>query len=226
MTIVSCVHYERDFDNAFRDGSELVYGDGSGELFAVGALTKALDVIGHELTHGVIQATAGLRYSRQPGALNEHLSDVFGSLVRQYKLGQSAEAADWLIGEGVLVPTLGRALRSMRAPGTAFDGDDQPAHMDDYRDLPDDGDPRNDNGGVHVNSGIPNRAFYLAATAIGGSAWDVAGHVWYAALTERLGVDSDFADAARATIGEAARRYSSTERDAIAEAWATVGVRA
>ncbi|MDP9346637.1 MAG: M4 family metallopeptidase, partial [Actinomycetota bacterium] len=224
QTIVSCVHYERDFDNAFWDGGELVYGDGSGELFRVGALTKALEVIGHELTHGVTQNTAGLAYSRQPGALNEHVSDVFGSLVKQYTLGQSAEQADWLIGEGTLVPSLGRALRSMSAPGTAYDGDGQPAHMDDYRDLPDDGDPSNDNGGVHINSGIPNHAFYLAATAIGGDAWDTAGRVWYGALTQQLRADSVFADEARATIAIAGTRYSSTEQDAVAQAWSAVGV--
>ena len=83
----------------------MVYGDGSGQLFVVGALTKALDVIGHELTHGVTQYTAGLDYCKQPGALNESMSDVFGSLVKQYTLGQSAEEADWLIGEGALVPS-------------------------------------------------------------------------------------------------------------------------
>ena len=218
------MHYERDFDNAFWDGAEMVYGDGSGQLFVVGSLTKAIDVIGHELTHGVTQNTAGLAYSKQPGALNEHMSDVFGSLVKQYTQGQSAAQADWLIGAGTLVPSLGRALRSMSAPGTAFDGDEQPAHMDGYRDLPDDGDPANDNGGVHINSGIPNHAFYLAATAIGGNAWEAAGHVWYEALTTRLKADSLFADAARATIAVAGARYSSTEQDAVAQAWSAVGV--
>ena len=224
QTIVSCVHYEHDFDNAFWDGGEMVYGDGSGQLFVVGALTKAIDVIGHELTHGVTQNTAGLAYSKQPGALNEHMSDVFGSLVKQYTLGQGAAQADWLIGEGTLVPSLGRALRSMSAPGTAYDGDEQPAHMDGYRDLPDDGDPANDNGGVHINSGIPNHAFYLAATAIGGNAWETAGHVWYEALTTRLKADSEFADAARETIALAGMRYSSSEQDAVAHAWSAVGV--
>jgi Zn-dependent metalloprotease len=224
MPLISCVHYDNDFDNAFWDGGEMVYGDGSGQLFVVGGLTKALDVIGHELTHGVTQFTAGLDYSKQPGALNESMSDVFGSLVKQYKLGQSADDADWLIGEGALVPELGRALRSMKEPGTAFDGDNQPATMDDYQDLPDDGDPRHDNGGVHINSGIPNHAFYLAATSIGGNAWEAAGHIWYAALTKKLEHDSDFAAAARATIEAAGEDYSSTEQDAVEKAWKDVGV--
>ena len=173
LALVSCVHFGVDFDNAFWDGGEMVYGDGSHQLFIVGSLTKAIDVIGHELTHGVTQYTAGLEYHGQSGALNESCSDVFGSLVKQYSLGQSADQADWLNGAGLLVPEMGgQALRSMSNPGTAFDGDPQPAHMDDYQDLPDDNDPRNDNGGVHINSGIPNRAFYLAATAIGGNAWE------------------------------------------------------
>jgi Zn-dependent metalloprotease len=224
MPLISCVHYDNDFDNAFWDGGEMVYGDGSGQLFVVGGLTKALDVIGHELTHGVTQFTAGLDYSKQPGALNESMSDVFGSLVKQYKLGQSAEDADWLIGEGALVPELGRALRSKSEPGTAFDGDNQPSTMDGYVDLPDDGDPRNDNGGVHVNSGIPNHAFYLAATSLGGNAWEAAGHIWYAALTTKLEHDSDFTAAARATIEAAGEDYSSTEQDAVEQAWKDVGV--
>ena len=126
-----------------------------------------------------------MEYHGQSGALNESCSDVFGSLVKQYSLGQSADQADWLIGAGLLVPEMGgQALRSMSNPGTAFDGDPQPAHMDDYKDLPDDNDPRNDNGGVHINSGIPNRAFYLAATAI--SAWE-GGRIWRQTLTQVRG---------------------------------------
>src|SRR4051794_10416314 len=182
MTLVSSVHYSNRFDNAFWNGGQMVYGDGSGQLFEVGGLTKALDVIGHELTHGVTQFTAGLEYSKQAGALNESISDVFGSLVKQYHLKQTAAQADWLIGAGTLVPALGKALRSMSKPGTAYNGDNQPDNMANYVDLPDDGDPRNDNGGVHINSGIPNRAFYLAATALDAHAWDKAGPIWYGAL--------------------------------------------
>ena len=90
------------------------------------------------------------------------------------------------------MPKWGRALRSMKAPGTAWEGDQQPATMDDYVDLPDDNDPGNDNGGVHINSGIPNHAFYLAATALGGYAWETAGRVWYVTLTDLLGPESQF----------------------------------
>ena len=176
LELVSSVHFETDYDNAFWDGSQMVYGDGDGQMFKRGGFTECLDVIAHELTHGVTQFTAGLRYRAQSGALNESFSDVFGSLVRQRSLGQTADQADWLIGEGIMGPELpGEALRSLKAPGTAFKFDNQPADMAHYVNLPDDGDPRHDNGGVHINSGIPNHAFYLAATGIGGNAWEKAG---------------------------------------------------
>jgi len=224
--LISSVHFGVDFDNAFWDGGEMVYGDGSGQIFLAGSLTKAIDVIGHELTHGVTQYTAGLEYHAQSGALNESWSDVFGSLIKQYSLRQSAEEADWLIGEGILVPELGKALRSMKDPGTAFEGDTQPAHMDDYQNLPDDNDPRNDNGGVHINSGIPNKAFYLAATAIGGNAWEAPGHIWYQTLTERLQPASNFRDAANATIESAGALFGGggNEEGAVRKAWEEVGV--
>lgn len=224
MELVSSVHYGVSFDNAFWNGAQMVYGDGSGRLFQVGALTGSLDVMAHELTHGVTEFTAGLAYSKQSGALNEHFSDVFGSLVKQYHLEQSADEADWLIGEGTLVPELGVALRSMSQPGTAFQGDRQPGHMDDYVDLPDDNNPRNDNGGVHINSGIPNRAFYLLATALGGKAWETAGHIWYTTLTERLGRETQFTEAAQETVSVAGELYGSTEQSAVETAWQEVGV--
>jgi Zn-dependent metalloprotease len=223
MELVSSVHFGSRFDNAFWNGAQMVYGDGSGQFLAEGSLTKSLDVIGHENTHGVTQYTAGLHYSKQSGALNESMSDVFGSLVKQYKLGQTADQADWLIGEGILVPSLGQALRSMKAPGTAFRFDNQPADMAHYVDLPDDNDPRHDNGGVHINSGIPNHAFYLAATAIGGNAWEAAGHIWYKTLTEKLQADADFKTAAQATVDVAGQDYPDAQ-DAVRQAWQQVGV--
>jgi Zn-dependent metalloprotease len=224
LALISSVHFGTAFDNAFWNGGEMVYGDGSGQLFIEGGLTKAIDVIGHELTHGVTQFTAGLEYHDQPGALNESFSDVFGSLVKQYALGQTADEADWLIGEGILVPSLGNALRSMKEPGTAFQGDTQPGHMRDYQDLPNDNDPANDNGGVHINSGIPNHAFYLAATAIGGNAWEVAGKIWYETLTKRLQPDAQFSDAAAATVAVAGELFGDDEVQAVRGAWDGVGV--
>jgi Zn-dependent metalloprotease len=226
LELASSVHYGVKYDNAFWNGSQMVYGDGSGQLFIDGGMTKSLDVIGHEMTHGVTQFTAGLEYHSQPGALNESMSDVFGSLVKQYSLGQSADQADWLIGEGILVPGLGKALRSIKEPGTAFDGDSQPAHMSDYLDLPDDNDPRHDNGGVHINSGITNRAFYLAAVAIGGNAWEKAGRIWYETLTGgHLKQDADFRQAADATVEVAGQLFSDGgEQEAVQSAWQEVGV--
>ena len=131
--------------------------------------TASLDVIGHELTHGVTQYEANLVYSGQSGALNESISDVFGSLVRQYKLNQTAKQADWLIGPDCVGDKLKPALRSMKAPGTANQYDDQPADMDHYVRTTE------DHGGVHTNSGIPNLAFATAAMALGGKAWEKAG---------------------------------------------------
>ena len=179
-----------------------------------------------ELTHGVTEAEAGLDYQDQPGALNESLSDVFGSLVKQYHLGQSAAAADWLIGAGLFVRGVkGAGLRSMKAPGTAYDDprigkDPQPGHMKDFVTT------HEDSGGVHINSGIPNRAFYLAALAIGGPAWKRAGRIWYVALRDRLKHDSNFADAARLTAETAAELYGSdsAEAGAVRAAWQAVGV--
>lgn len=228
LELVSSVHYGTDFDNAFWNGTQMVYGDGSGHLFQVGGLTKDIDVMAHELTHGVTQYTAGLIYHVQPGALNESMSDVFGSVVKQFTLGQTADQADWLIGEGILGSAMnGTALRSMAAPGTAFDGDPQPADMDGYVNLPDDDDPHNDHGGVHINSGIPNHAFYLLAIALGGNAWERAGQIWYDTLTGGdLASDADFAAAAQVTQAAAGKRYGdgSAEQQAVQNAWQQVKV--
>jgi Zn-dependent metalloprotease len=220
MSLLGEVHFGRKYDNAFWDGERMMFGDGSGTLFT--GFTSALEVIGHELTHGVTEKTINLLYSGQSGALNESISDVFGVLVKQYKLGQTADQATWLIGEGILGPEMqGVALRSMKAPGTAFDGDSQPAKMADYVST------TSDNGGVHTNSGIPNRAFYLAATAIGGHAWERAGRIWYGVLTARLvGPDAQFAAFAQATLAAASALYgpTSVEAKAVADAWGEVGV--
>jgi Zn-dependent metalloprotease len=229
MELVSSVHYGSDFDNAFWNGTQMVYGDGSGRIFVKGGLTSAIDVIGHELTHGVTQYTAGLEYSNQPGALNESISDVFGILVKQRALGQTVDEADWLIGAGILGSAFtknNQALRSMKAPGTANDYDQQPADMSHYVDLPDDNDPRHDHGGVHINSGIPNHVFYRVAMALGGYAWERAGRIWFRALSLGLRSDSDFHAAAEATVTAATELFpdSGEESDAVHQAWKEVGV--
>ncbi|MET1038290.1 MAG: M4 family metallopeptidase [Aeromicrobium sp.] len=224
LPLLASVHYGQQYDNAFWDGDRMVFGDGDGQVF--GRFTSSLSVIGHELAHGVTQHTADLVYEGQSGALNESLSDVFGALVEQHSRGQSAAEASWLIGEGLFTDQVeGTALRSMKAPGTAYDDDvlgkdPQPATMDDYIDTTD------DNGGVHLNSGIPNHAFYLAATALGGNAWDKAGPIWYDALTGGLSSTATFAEFAAATTAAAAERFGegSPEQAAVAEAWSTVGL--
>jgi Zn-dependent metalloprotease len=224
MRLDSSVHYSTNYDNAFWNGMQMVYGDGDGTIF--NRFTKCLDVIGHELTHGVTQWEAALAYQDQPGALNESFSDVFGVLVKQWKLKQTADKADWLIGAGLLAKGVhGVALRSMKAPGTAYDDpqigkDPQPAHMKNYYKG------GQDHGGVHINSGIPNHAFYLVATALGGNAWARAGKIWYDTLCNRLRPNSNFKAAANATLASASDLFgsSSTERSAVKSAWKQVGV--
>lgn len=224
LRLDSTVHYDVRYDNAFWNGDQMVYGDGDGRLF--NRFTIAIDVIGHELTHGVTQYEAALNYRNESGALNESFSDVFGSLVKQRSLNQTADQADWLIGEGLLAAGVqGIALRSMKAPGTAYDDpilgkDPQPANYKDlYRGTA-------DNGGVHINSGIPNRAFYLAAVAIGGYAWEKAGKIWYITLRDVLRSRSNFKNAANATIAVAGNLYGqdSNEQTAVQSAWKQVGV--
>ncbi len=221
--VIATVHYEQDYDNAFWDGTQLVFGDGDGQVFD--RFTKPVDVLGHELSHAVTQFSADLTYEGQSGALNESVSDVFGSCLKQRLLGESVEQADWLIGEGLFLPSVqGVALRSMAAPGTAYDDpvlgkDPQVAHMDDFV-VTDD-----DNGGVHTNSGIPNKAFHLAATGLGGTSWDGAGKIWYAALTSGIGADTDFAGFAAATV-TAAEAVSPETATTVRDAWQQVGVTA
>ncbi|MGO3022558.1 MAG: M4 family metallopeptidase [Brevibacterium sp.] len=225
MPLMASVHYGTDYDNAFFDGRLMVFGDGDDEVFT--GFTGSLSIIGHELSHGVISHTADLEYVDQPGALNEHCADVFGALTQQHDAGQNAEDADWLIGAGIFTPEVtGRALRSMIEPGTAYDDDvlgtdPQPAHMDDFVTTD------SDNGGVHLNSGIPNRAFALAAAAVGGPAWESVGQVWYSVLTgSEITQRTDFAEFAELTIAEAADQFGngSDVHDAVVSGWEAVGI--
>ncbi len=223
--LLATVHYGQDYDNAFWNGERMVFGDGDGDVFI--GFTGSLSVIAHELTHGVTEFEGGLVYEGQSGALNESLSDVFGALTEQHRLGQTADEASWLIGEGIFTEAVqGSALRSLKSPGTAYDDDvlgkdPQPAHLDDYVET------RDDNGGVHINSGIPNRAFYLTAIALGGNAWERAGLIWYRTLTAgTLSPTADFAAFAAATVSAAAAEYgeNSEEVDAVRTGWTGVGV--
>jgi Zn-dependent metalloprotease len=223
MRLDATVHYDDKYDNAFWNGGQMVFGDGDGVIF--NDFTICLDVIGHELTHGVTQNECNLIYHGQSGALNESMSDVFGVLIRQYaayKLGKPLQNP-WLVGEGLLVH--GGALRSMKAPGTAYQNDPnlgndpQPATMAGYIET------EEDNGGVHLNSGIPNHAFFLTADALGGNAWEEAGKIWYAGLPT-LPESATFQQAAdlfyRAAVGLFGT--SSKQASAVGQAWADVGV--
>jgi Zn-dependent metalloprotease len=232
MTLISSVHVgEPDgsgryqpMDNAFWDGGQMAYGDGDGRVF--GRFTRALDVVAHELTHGVQSFTSNLVYRGQSGAINEHFADVFGILVRQWRAGEAAEKASWLIGQEILVaaPTR-RAIRDMEHPGTAYvddpdlGTDPQPAHM---KSLYTGG---ADNGGVHINSGIPNRAFVLVAQAVGGKAWEIPGRIWFDAMLQ-LSRQSEFADLARITVQIAgdSRRFGKDAKKAVQSAWKKVGL--
>ena len=201
MDLILNVHFGVDYMNAFWDGDEMTFGDGDGAIFT--NFTKSLDVVAHELAHGVTQFTADLDYYSQSGALNEHFSDVFGSAITQAVQGQDAGGSDWLIGDEIMGPDLyGEALRSMKAPGNAYDNqllgkDPQPAHMRDYYSGP------TDNRGVHINSGIPNKAFYLVAMAIG---TDKAVLIWYDAL-QKLWPTATFNDAVDVIV-ESARQLT------------------
>jgi len=230
MRLDSTVHYKKGYDNAFWDGQQMVYGDGDEDQPEADRLfnrfTIAIDIIGHELTHGVTQFEAKLVYSNQSGALNESMSDVFGSLVKQRILNQTVHEADWIIGAGLLTPNVnGVGIRSMSAPGTAYSDpvlgkDPQPAHMKDYVNTV------SDNGGVHINSGIPNHAFYLTAMELGGHAWGKAGQIWYVTLRDKLGSNSSFQDCAGLTYQVAADLYGqgSVEQTAVKNGWAGVGI--
>jgi Zn-dependent metalloprotease len=231
MNLISTVHladvdFKGDFvplNNAFWNGQQMAYGDGDGVVFK--SFTRSLEVIGHELTHGVQSFTSNLTYQGQSGALNEHFADVFGILIKQWKEGTAVADADWVIGKELLVPApTRRGIRDMEHPGTAYKDDP---------DLGDDPQPASmkglytgakDSGGVHINSGIPNRAFVLTAQALGGNAGEVAGRIWYETMLQ-LHTGSQFADCARISIQIAGSAdYGAAAKKAVTAAWKKVGV--
>jgi len=227
--LVGTVHFGKSYNNAFWNGKQMVFGDGDNIIFR--DFTRSLDVVGHELAHGVTEFSAGLEYHNQSGALNESFSDVFGSLVKQYAAKQTASQADWLIGSEILAPGInGVALRSMKNPGSAYDDprlggkDPQPKHMQDFVELPDD--DLGDNGGVHYNSGIPNFVFYLVASRLGGYAWDQAGAIWYQSL-QQLSPMAQFQDCADITAQVAAAKFGtgSNQQKTVIAAWDEVGIK-
>lgn len=224
MAIIQSVHYGTKYQNAFWNGRQMIYGDGDGKIF--GSFTTDVDIIGHELTHGVIQYACNLHYENQSGALNESFSDVFGILVKQRIRNEDAKQSDWLMGANVLLGDE-YAIRSMKAPGSAYrnhpvlGSDPQPATMAGFENLPNT--PEGDWGGVHINSGIPNFAFYVAAYNRGGFAWDTIGRVWYAALTdsERVPPNATFLSVKNATLHHAREIFGvgSLELKAVEDGW-------
>ncbi|NMM62314.1 peptidase M4 family protein [Clostridium sp. P21] len=219
MNIISTTHYGRSYDNAYWDGEQMVYGDGDGTEFTY--FSGDLDVVAHELTHGVTQNTADLVYRNQSGALNESFSDVFGVLVQSYdkcnvKNGGTWKfnANDWVVGDEIYTPNKpGDALRSLADP-TLYD---QPDNMKDYVNG------SSDNGGVHTNSGIPNKAAFLIAKSIG---CDKTAKIYYKALTEILSSTADFSAARNALVSAASQIYgdSSNEVSAVNSAFDSVGI--
>ncbi|KAM0472819.1 hypothetical protein ACHAPX_008496 [Trichoderma viride] len=222
--IISSVHFGEQYENAFWDSEErqMVFGDG-GEF--LGNFTRCVDVIGHELTHAVTEHTTALNYEGQPGALNEHVSDVFGIMIKQKVQNEKAKDADWLIGEDCILPGVkGVALRSMKAPGTAYDDprfgkDPQVDNMKDFQQT------YEDNGGVHIYSGIPNKAFYLVAQAFGGYSWEKAGKIWWKTLQTKVHANCTFLQFADATV-EIAEEFDPEAAQAVRKAWDEVGVKA
>lgn len=220
MKLSSTVNYGDNFENAFWDGQQMTYGRPGAQSPFKTFIQRM--ITGHEMTHGVTEFESNLTYRGQPGALNESHSDVFGALVEQRALGQTADKANWLVGDGIWKEGVnGRALRDMKNPGTAYDDpqlgkDPQPAHMRDFVRT------SRDNGGVHINSGIPNKAFADFATAVGGNAWEAPGKIWYEARAN-AGSDPSFAQFAYQTI-EAAKRISPNDVPKLEKAWSDVGV--
>jgi Zn-dependent metalloprotease len=222
MSLISSVHLLRNLNNAFWNGEQMVYGDGDGRAFI--RFTKSLDVVGHELTHGVVTHTCNLAYRDESGALNEHFADAFGAMIKQWKLKQTATQADWLIGADIMGPaTKAKGLRTFKA-GKAYENDPvlgtdpQPKHLrDQYTGSA-------DNGGVHINSGIPNHAFYLAAMKIGGRAWLRLGRIWYRTMLS-LNTNSVFTDMVQTSVAAAVTEFGnkSAEQKAVAAAWKEVG---
>lgn len=228
LLIKQYVHYDKGLDNAYWDGRRMVYGDGDGLVFT--SFTSDIDVIGHELTHGVTENEANLDYENQAGAMNESFSDIFGIMIKQRFNNQDVKKSNWLIGEKVMIG-IKYALRSMKAPGTGYLnhpelGDDpQPATMDKYQNLPNN--QSGDWGGVHINSGIPNFAFYVAAYNMGGYAWEKAGRIWYSVLTDRsLAQNAKFVDVKNLTIVHAEKIFgiNSPEVKAVKQGWSEAKV--
>lgn len=217
-TLVSSIHYGVDYNNAMWNGSQMVYGDGDKSLFV--DFTASNDVIGHELTHGVIQHTLRLAYAGEAGGLNESLSDCFGSMFRQWRAQQDVLQADWLIGHDILGPAA-RAkgytcLRNLANPDDPRALAPQPTH---YSQITPSMDP-------HYSSGPPNLAFFSACNDLGGKSWETVGPIWYLALTSTPAPNMKMRTFANLTrkIASQMADSSSTKVSVIDKAWKRVGL--
>jgi hypothetical protein len=213
------VHFGRDYENAFWDGRRVIMGD-AGKIFKS---FHRVDIVAKECAMGLVQSETGLVYEGQSGALLQSLGLVFASMVKQYALNQTAARADWLIGDGMIEG--GKALMSLEQPGSAYKNealgaDRQVDHMSRYTKV------EFDNGGVHINCGIPNRAFVLVARDLGGKSWDRAGRIWYDVVCSgELAPNATFGQFAQRTISTADKKYGSPTANAIRSAWSNVGVK-
>lgn len=220
IDLVSSMHYrefeDEDYDNAFWDGRQMVYGDGDGQVFK--EFYNSPDVIAHELTHGVTQFESHLAYEGESGALNEHISDMVGAVFNQKVKGLTADKPEgWLIGAAIMGAKSAAAgktcLRDMASPGNSHCLSPQPST---YNGL----DPTAD---VHINSGIPNLAFCKFAQAIGGNSWEMPLNLWYrASIGGHLKANATILDFANATLAHA--HAMAVDPAALKSAWRAVAV--
>lgn len=216
MALISSVHYDKDYNNAFWNGEQMIYGDGDGQIFI--PLALAVDVCGHELTHGVVQNTAGLVYYYQPGAANESFADIFGVTLKQYLAGQKDPVtANWLVGDAIVGPKFpGKALRSFKDE-KAYSGDDQPKYMKNFVYT------ASDNFGVHTNSGIMNHGFYQVCLALNEPSFGKPIQIMYATLLN-IGKYSGFKTIAKTAVKQAEKLYGKDVAAKVKEAYAKVGL--
>ena len=229
-TLKASAHYSTSYNNAFWNGTQMVYGDGDGSTFI--ALSRDLDVDAHELTHAVTERTANLTYSNESGALNEATSDILGNSCEAYtENGGTPNSNTWKVGEDIYTPgTSGDALRYMNDPALGGDYDYYPTRYTGTA----------DNGGVHSNSGIANLAYYLMV--MGGShprgktsvvvtplsttsstSLNMAQKIWYRALTVYWTSSTGFSGARTGTASAATDLYGSAAAATVNQAWDAVG---
>lgn len=229
MTMISSVHLGNNVANAYWTGSQMMYGDGDGQV--LDDLTLSFDVIGHELTHGVTQYTANLIYNNASGALNEAWSDILGVAAKAYR--DNTTQADWLLAEESYTPGVsGDAMRYMKNPTQDNYSKDWWPERIPYVSNPSNS---NDQGGVHGNSGIANLAFALLTdggqhprnksnATVNGIGLLKAEQIFYRALTTYMNQSTNFAGARSATAQAAADLYGAGEKTAVETAWCAVGV--